>query len=524
MARRTLRGAKSRRGAVFFVVGLAMFGCWLVPALFSGAMSVRADPEPTRAAATVGLLVFCVASAILQGENRAIYFSPSEVEFLFAGPFTRRELLVFKMTKQVSAAIFNALIFSVAFLRFTPRWAAGFVGFFLALVFVQLFSMALVLAAQTVTARAYSRVRQIVLGLVIVLVLVGVVYALGGEAREGLMDRVRRFQHSWAGTVVLAPFDVFSRTIVAQSWFPSLVGWGALAAAINVGLMGLVIGLDANYLEAAAAASQKLYERRQRAQRGGPMAAASSRGPARFHLPQLPWLGGAGPVAWRQLTTGARSSRAMVWLLLLMAIFMGPTVLRTQTGESPAVVAMVGVWLLILFPQFFRFDFRGDLDQMEWLKMLPVKSSAIAVGELIAPVAGLTVVQVMLVGGFAVFAGAPSLVLAGAAVFALPLSLLVFGVENMIFLVWPSRAAASSPGDLQFIGRLMLVMIVKMLVVGGCCGVAALAGFVAYWVFGRSWAAGLVVGWLVVSVLAVGTVPGVAWAFRRFDVSTDMPA
>jgi hypothetical protein len=55
-------------------------------------------------------------------------------------------------------------------------------------------------------------------------------------------------------------------------------------------------------------------------------------------------------------------------------------------------------------------------------------------------------------------------------------------------------------------------------------GTAALVGGIGYFVLGGSWVAFGAGVWLVVAGAALGTVPLVAWAFRRFDVARDTPA
>ena len=46
--------------------------------------------------------------------ERAISFWPSEVDFLFAGPFTRRELLIYKLSSTIAGALFTSLILSAS--------------------------------------------------------------------------------------------------------------------------------------------------------------------------------------------------------------------------------------------------------------------------------------------------------------------------------------------------------------------------------------------------------------------------
>ena len=57
--------------------------------------------------------------------EKAIYFSPAEVDFLFPAPFHRRELLIYKLAKTLVGLVFMALIFSVSFLIYLNVVALG---------------------------------------------------------------------------------------------------------------------------------------------------------------------------------------------------------------------------------------------------------------------------------------------------------------------------------------------------------------------------------------------------------------
>ena len=53
-------------------------------------------------------------------------------------------------------------------------------------------------------------------------------------------------------------------------------------------------------------------------------------------------------------------------------------------------------------------------------------------------------------------------------ILVLPANFVMFAVENLMFLLFPTRFATAAPGDLQGSGRMMLVMFLKMFVVGTC--------------------------------------------------------
>ncbi len=110
-----------------------------------------------------------------------------------------------------------------------------------------------------------------------VLVAAGLAQMLWQTPVQSIAELARSFRATWTGMVLLAPFEVFSHAILAATLFPDLVCWGAAAAAIDLGLLILILKLDADYLEAAAAISQKLYERLQRARQGGGIALPTSK-------------------------------------------------------------------------------------------------------------------------------------------------------------------------------------------------------------------------------------------------------
>src|SRR4051794_22677465 len=85
LARRTLRGLRTVRGIVFSSIGLLLFVCWVLPSVFALRQG-RTDPAIVRTATPVILLVLCVVTLLTSGGDKAVAFTPAEVDFLFPGP------------------------------------------------------------------------------------------------------------------------------------------------------------------------------------------------------------------------------------------------------------------------------------------------------------------------------------------------------------------------------------------------------------------------------------------------------
>ncbi len=525
--RKIVRGAKTPRGAVLLGLGVLMIVMWLGPALVMAVMGVqpRSNPETVRSILPLVLMGFCLLQVVSGSHEKMVNFSPAEVDFLFSGPFTRRELLVYKLSTSTGGALFFALMFSVVMLPHSTFWIAALLGYFLTAGFIQLSSMSLVMIGQTVSQQAYTRARKAFLLVVVLLLAAGAWQASSAAAEHGPLQQIKQFGETPVGLCLLAPFQLYSHTITAEALFPDLLLWATAAASLNLALLALVMWLDVNYLESAAAISQKLYARIQRVRRGG-LGWAATPSAARWHLPVLPWLRGAGPIAWRQLMHAMRNTRGLLFFLIILTAVTCPMLLVRQKGPGipPGFLAGNLFFLTIILTRMLPFDFRGDLDHLDWLKSLPIGSTAVASGQLVTPVLLMTSIHWLLLGGMAALIdGSPTILLA-MALFCPPLNWLLFGSENLIFLLFPARMVSATPGDLQFFGRAMLELFAKMCSLLVFCGIAAAVAALAFAISGGSWIVALAVAWLVLAGLAVGIVPCVAWAYRRFDVSLDTPA
>src|SRR3954453_9635397 len=193
--RRILRGARTVRGAVFFAFGVAIAAMWLASVLLSATMQ-RPNPEYVRGVAPLILLGICLLTTMTSAGDKAVAFTPGEVDLLFPGPFTRRQLLLYKLIKNTFAAALSSVVISIALLRFARLWIACYVGVLLSILLIQFFGMSLLLLGQAVGERAYGRGRRgvlIVVAVVAALGLWGVMsrYPLSGPGRVDVGEVVQ---------------------------------------------------------------------------------------------------------------------------------------------------------------------------------------------------------------------------------------------------------------------------------------------------------------------------------------------
>jgi hypothetical protein len=391
--------------------------------------------------------------------------------------------------------------------------------------FIVLFPTAVTQVIAIVGERAYTRGRKLVLGTIALALVVAAGQVLARGAGGSVFGFLRELTASRVGVWLLAPFDVFARVITAPRFFPDFAGWSAVGLGIDAFLVVLILRLDANFLESSIAASQKLYQKLERARRGQVLANLAQPSAARWHLPQFPRCRGAGPVAWRQITAALRGARGMAYMLGAIGFLVGLPALmigRQESGLQTIPSAMMLMMMsLFMLPQMLQFDFRGDLERLDVLKTLPAPAGAIALGQLVTPVIFATLLELPLVAALAIMQGQWNFTLTAVALILPPVNLLVFALENLVFLWYPHRMAALGAADLQTIGRQLIMMAVKMTAVFLGGGLAAGVGALAWWLTDYSWSAFLAGAWLVTTALGLSLLPLIAHAFRHFDPSLD---
>jgi len=545
------RSVTTLKGAALAVVGLLIFVPWLLTVVFAPYSGAGLAPEVLRAQGPVYLLLYCLLNVLMSTGERAIYFTPAEVIFLFSGPFTRRQILTYKILSTFIISIPASLFVAVMVRVHSPWFVAAFVGLVLVFAFMQLFAMAINLLSIAVGERLFSRARKLVFGL-IVLGLLAVLWQQGAFAGGWRYDEIMgHLTGNPVWQVVSWPLRIFFEVFLSDNIL--LLLWSVLAVGVVAAMLGMVFALDANYLEAAATSSARIYTQIQRIRSGAAVGlSAAPEGKVQWSLPMLPWLGGIGPNLWRQLTTALRSwgrlaTLGFIFVAFLVAFLASPGV-GSERGAAPEemgiVLSILVLWMPAMFTTMIPYDFRGDIDRMAVLKSLPIPAWILVISQVLAPTLLIGLVQVLVLAALIVvrayqsgFSGdawlTPMTALAAiSALFTLPVNFVIFAIENLLFLFFPSRLVATSGGDFQALGRNVLFMLGKLFMLGmillAAFGVGLLVILVGEGVLHgdsmMAWAGGILAGWLVLAVSGLALVPMVAWAFQLFDVGRDTPA
>ena len=135
--RRTLRGVRTWRGAFLLLFTLGFIALMVGPQMFMAA-AMKGRPEARQFSdlaeplAPLGLFGFTLLFVFTSAGEAAVSSRPAEVDLLFAAPFTRRELLLYKLAKTGLALVFVSAFMSLMMLVYLRSWLSGFVGILLA--------------------------------------------------------------------------------------------------------------------------------------------------------------------------------------------------------------------------------------------------------------------------------------------------------------------------------------------------------------------------------------------------------
>jgi hypothetical protein len=201
--------------------------------------------------------------------------------------------------------------------------------------------------------------------------------------------------------------------------------------------------------------------------------------------------------------------------------------MRAAAGDTEAgrtAVLTTALLMPVIFGNPVPFDFRRDLDRLAYLRSLPLRPIGVAVGQIFPAAMFFAVFEMLVLLGAAVLTGTvPAGWVAAAAVLVLPVAWGAAAVENLLFLLLPYRVGPDGRAGAQFLGKALLLMVLKVLTLG----LLAVAGFAAWWAVTMltGWpAAGVVVAAVVMFVPCIPLTWLVGHTFARFDLTRDAPA
>jgi hypothetical protein len=492
-----------------YLVGAIVGGLWFFfyfsRFLFLGRIprsgSAPASPESLAQFEAIGALIFFVIvllSWIIPHERSALSFSEAEVAFLFPAPISRRGLIHFKLLRSQVAILFTIFFLTLVSSNFGGRAWIHAAGWWLVLSTLNLHLIGSSFARTMLLDKGITNWQRRAGILVLLFAFIAVVFvwakntlpieqfphpAQGEDPRHygrALSDYVQHALSSGPMPWLLFPFRLVVRPYLAPN---PLAFFVALGPALLVMLLHYVWVIRSNvaFEEASVEASRRIAER-VAAIRAGNWQASGRRAKARRPPFRLAPTGfPAVALLWKNLIHAGQAFTGRIWISLLAMAIVASIILHDSSGPSNTsqvigfLAMILLIWSLLLGPQMLRQDFRQDMQQMDMLKLFPMPSWQIVLGELLAPTVILTALQwflLVVAVGFApgpgtVFAGPPLIVCAFSAAIVLPmLNLISLLIPNAAVLLFPAwfQMGTDGPRGIEATGQRLIFMMGQLVV------------------------------------------------------------
>jgi hypothetical protein len=492
---------------------------------------LRSTVEAYGRLAPIPLFLFLVLLAVFAAFERPFRFNPAEVDLLQAGPFSRRQLLTYKLGAGFSGVVVMALLAAPVGTVVFP-FLSCLTGTLLLFGFVYLFQLVASSLGTAFGLLASKGRLRLALSLTILSATLALVWFSFGTIRDDPVALYRHVTESWGWRLALAPLGWFFEVVMAKRVWPHLIQWASLCLVIDGIMLRAVYALDAH-----------LERREDEADLGAVEAARATLSAAgvRWSFP-LSSLGGSGPLAWRQAMNVIRSPRQLGFALFMHGyLLLGSyAIVRSSDGllflptlDGHLEVNPVGIWicglLAILLPMVIAaglsFDFRGDMGRMDVLKALPIAPMALVAGQLFVPVLIASAMQWVLMAVIALALRSVPLGLWVATAFAPPVSIVLMAIENLPSFWFPLRQTpGSKPEPFELFGHVLLHPVLRMVGYAAAAGTTLLVAALAFFLFGQGVAAAIIVAWVTLAAIGTGLVALLAHTFDQFDVTEDTAA
>jgi hypothetical protein len=540
--RRMWRRFRQPRRLVLSVMACLLAVVWLGNAALTVWLREAASPVTLRALLSLGLVLYATwhfAKAAFFRPESPFDWTPAERDLMAAMPLLPRDLVGYQVASVTVTTVLKAGLFTLLLLPDLRSLPLGFTGLLLALLALEMLRLAIDVATWGMSRAAFLVYRLLVVtGLVTVGLSIGVVAVrenwfarirLGDGLLERLLEILVGLSTSTFGTLAL-PFRPLVDLVVADRVTVANALLAAEATAIVAGMAVAVIGLYAVTVRRVAGRERDAYRADGRLSSGA--SSAESRGTLRAPPRSIPRLGGAGALAWRQLVVARRHGGSLLTAMIAPAI-LACAPLFVVADPHVAFVSTTGAlafYTFLLLPTALRFDFHRDFERLAILKGLPITPAAAVVGQTFAPVLIATLFQAGVLAAAVVARSLPPQYVAMAMLVMIPLNVLVFALDNLIFLLYPYRMQQEG---LEIFLRTMLTFTGKgLLFTAGLVAVAAwgfsaaaLTHFLTAWTGCHVdayavFAAGMIAG---PAALALTVLGGLCRTYRNLDPIEDTP-
>lgn len=348
-------------------------------------------------------------------QSGGVELSEAEIGFLFAAPLSRAQILLYKLFRSIPSMLIS--VFFITMFGFRQAKVIGLlVGFGVLTVYMMM-------VGQARARLKLARIGFLIRAVAVVAAAIGFgalfLHAIGGT--QALPLAMKAFSRGKTQAALDAADAPFHHPVIAVLLFLPKVFAGALFPATNLQLLISILALlvfgylcflvaarvSVSFEEASMVVSQRRLERQLRMQ--------GRRAGRQFLIHGLPppfRLSPMGPpevaIIWKNVTAALRMALPAI---LIIGVIFGVNMIQgfhARDSSLLSIFTVLGLCYSAAFPFFgtavFTQDLRLDLPRIELLKGYPISGERLVAAELAAPLAIVSVLELMFLTGAAILA------------------------------------------------------------------------------------------------------------------------
>lgn len=530
MRRTAARMASPRRiiatlATILFVIAYVAHGGWM--------LTSRPPADPTRLHLWLsgGMVIYAIYHAIACVYGRRIEDleeNAAQRLWVGGGPTSPSAPAMGLMIDRTAASAVKTILMMVVLWGDSPCPPRLAMAIFASLVTMDLLRLIIVRGHQMLSPRQTNLAKVAVTSVaaamaVFVLTIVAantppgaspIVYAVAGASSLGSLAASDVVQ--W----LAIPFRPAAQLAIATAWTdPSTIASGLAAIAVIPAMMVAFACVDRMAIKRQINDEQAALKRRKTRSGSGDPSSQVSLSSSRWNRSTSPWR---ALVDRQQVSIRRYAGTIVTSFAIPVALCLSPILSDELHARWLFVVGGVGFCTAMLAPAALKLDFRRDLKRMTLLRSMPVSATTMVTTQIALPIAITWVFQaiVLVIAWASLRPGISAMVLWSGMLPALAVT--VFAIENALFLVYPHHAHSQGVSmlvraKLTFLGKAtaLAVAVVGLLAWAMACqnGLPPSASMPV-----------MVTGAVLAAWgIATATTALAIWAWRRFDLSADVP-
>jgi hypothetical protein len=405
--RQAWRSMKKPAGMLVAIFMIAMLSFGMLPSFAMVLTSANQTQSEFSSLVTnsIPLLMFAMAVALVATEsgNALLELRPAELQFVLAGPFTNSHILSYRLLTMLIGWMPLCMFFALFMLPHTGSLVGSYFGIAFGGAFITLIALQYTLLRPRLSPNVLRLIRLGALFGLMFIMLEASLRVMGQDDPFSISKLSGAINEGFAARILSLPFRPFAAAIsgpVDQNLLLNLALSFALVASAAFCCYRTNSGFSELAVEGVARRRKKLERIK-----GGNVYGFSTGKAERSQLIPMPgWLGGAGPVAWSQLTSTLRRTGRLVPGLIcigVVAAAVAAVLLQLYPDAIPKTLRFYAVPIALGVATYIGFlvtmtaqtGFSSNPRLLVWYQTLPIRPMAIAIGMSVGTIALLVSIQ-----------------------------------------------------------------------------------------------------------------------------------